>query len=289
MEEKAPRCDLKRKFLEDEDSNKPPAPQKRASFPKGKEEPEAMNQFDHVELEADLKDPRIAAKERAKRRNQIITELFTEELSGVAEVAYGDNDEKFNEYDDGIVIEPFNLNKESEEGYFDANGNYVEYVKDKEIEDAWAAAFTNYDQDQDLDIGIIKRRIANVLEHGETVLQALKRLKGTNSSNNRKEKMPTETKLVFDQLTEDAMNLMMRNGDYNVYHKTREVFQFEAEASQMLLMDTTTVAIWDVINYDPSTGLYCTAASAQWSLNEATGTYDQVHEATEEFVNFYIK
>lgn len=29
--------------------------------------------------------------------------------------------------EDGITIEPFNLNQEREEGYFDAEGNYVEY------------------------------------------------------------------------------------------------------------------------------------------------------------------
>ncbi|XVE93121.1 hypothetical protein REPUB_Repub01dG0162900 [Reevesia pubescens] len=57
------------------------------------------------------------------------------------------------------------------------------------------------------------------------VLQALSRLKG--ASNNRKEKMSAETKHVFDQLTEDAMKLM-ENGDYNVYHEKKEVFQHEA-------------------------------------------------------------
>lgn len=35
--------------------------------------------------------------------------------------------------DDGIAIEPFNLNKEREEGYFDASGNYVEYLNENEI------------------------------------------------------------------------------------------------------------------------------------------------------------
>lgn len=43
------------------------------------------------------------------------------------------------------------------------------------------------------------------------VLQALRRLKG---SSNRKEKMSAETKVVFDQLTEDAMKLM-EDGDYS--------------------------------------------------------------------------
>ncbi|XP_021282775.1 protein LIN1 isoform X3 [Herrania umbratica] len=259
MEEKPSSSHRKRQFFEDEDSNKPPA-QKRVRFPKGKKvKPgeEAVNRVDVEDGSGDLKDPRLAAKDRAKRRSQITTELFTEDGRGTlndvstAEVAYEDNE---NFVDDGIQIEPFNLNKEREEGYFDADGNFVEYVNDNEIKDAWldsveadtkyagkTSATTN-DEDhddvvaQDLssqDIGIMKRRIANVLEPGETVLQALRRLKGT--SNNRKEKMSAETKHVFDQLTEDAMKLM-ENGDYNVYHEKQEVFQREAEGYEKLAL-----------------------------------------------------
>lgn len=36
--------------------------------------------------------------------------------------------------EDGIQIEPFNLNKEREEGYFDADGNFVEYANKNEVE-----------------------------------------------------------------------------------------------------------------------------------------------------------
>ena len=43
------------------------------------------------------------------------------------------------------------------------------------------------------------------------VLQALRRLKG---NSDRKAKMSAETKIVFDQLTEDAMKLM-ENGEYS--------------------------------------------------------------------------
>jgi CD2 antigen cytoplasmic tail-binding protein 2 len=35
--------------------------------------------------------------------------------------------------DDGIRIEPFNLEREREEGYFDENGNFVEYARGNEI------------------------------------------------------------------------------------------------------------------------------------------------------------
>nr|KAJ0215718.1 hypothetical protein LSAT_V11C300141110 [Lactuca sativa] len=76
----------------------------------------------------------------------------------------------------------------------------------------------------------IKRRIVDVLQPGETVLRALRRLKG---SSNRKEKMSAETKIVFDQLNEDAMKLM-EDGDYNVYNEKQEVFQREAEGFENL-------------------------------------------------------
>ncbi|RVW67890.1 hypothetical protein CK203_061653 [Vitis vinifera] len=92
-------------------------------------------------------------------------------------------DENFD--DDGIQIEPFNLNQEREEGYFDSEGNFVEYVNEKEIKDAWLDSVdlepkfdkrnmvTKVEDDtQDLTtaaIGKIKRRIADLLEPGETV------------------------------------------------------------------------------------------------------------------------
>ncbi|KAK9286794.1 hypothetical protein L1049_015199 [Liquidambar formosana] len=247
MEEKSSRSHLKRPFLEDEDSDKPPM-QKRVRFPKGKKVKPGVEVVDTakpVDGPSDRMEPRLAAKERAKRRNQITAELFCDD--SLAEVNYEDNE---NFVDDGIQIEPFNLDQEREEGYFDADGNFVEYVKDNEIKDAWldsvevdprfaqiASSVTNItnteDDTQDLsseDIGKMKRRIADLLEPGETVLRALRRLKGTND---RKEKMSAETKLLFDQLTEDAMKLM-ENGDYNVYHEKQEVFKREAEGYERL-------------------------------------------------------
>lgn len=243
-------------FEEDDDSNK--NMQKRVRFPK-KKKPKAGGAAEPVaavkeeEEEAgppDLSDPRVAAKERAKRRSQMTTQLFTEdgeiELSRIsaAEVQYQEN-ESF--VDDGIQLEPFNLSREREEGYFDEAGNFVEYVPEKEEKDAWLDSLevdpkladrvstvpNNDDEEQELssdDVGKIKRRIANVLEPGETVLQALKRLKG---SNDKRVKMSAETKCIFDQLTEDAMRLM-ETGDYNVYHEEQEVFVREAEGYEAL-------------------------------------------------------
>lgn len=48
----------------------------------------------------------------------------------MADIFWQDNE---NFVDDGIQIEPFNLSKEREEGYFDADGNFVEYVRENDI------------------------------------------------------------------------------------------------------------------------------------------------------------
>ncbi|KAK3007383.1 hypothetical protein RJ639_017460 [Escallonia herrerae] len=240
--------------VDDDGSIKPPA-QKRVRFPKGKK----LKSGDEV---ADANQPaeegpverahaRLVARERKVMRNLLNEglrgEVMAEALHDISggEVHYKDN-ETF--VDDGIQIEPFNLTKEREEGYFDAAGNYVEFVNEKEIKDAWldnvdvASKFAertstvtnNEDDREDISsnaIGSMKRRIADALEPGETVLQALRRLKGT--TNNRKEKMSAGVKVVFDQLTEDAMKLM-ETGDYNVYDEKQEAFQREAEGYERL-------------------------------------------------------
>ncbi|OWM63594.1 CD2 antigen cytoplasmic tail-binding protein 2 isoform X1 [Punica granatum] len=252
------RSSRKRSFLEEDDdshSNKPPAP-KRVRFPKGKkvkpvDEGASKNLAPEEAGPVDLTNPRFASKERAKRRTQITADLLSEESRGAlndisaAEVTYEDNE---NFVDDGIQLEPFNLDKERQEGYFDAQGNFVEYVSEKEIKDAWLDSIevdtklaskipvstVTEDDKPELssdDIGRIKRRIADSLLPGETVLQALRRLKG--NSNNRKEKMSAETKHLFDQLTEDAA-MLMEHGEYNVYHEQQEVFEREAEGYERL-------------------------------------------------------
>ncbi|EEF32105.1 conserved hypothetical protein, partial [Ricinus communis] len=250
------RSNRKRPYLEqdlefDDDSSSKPPKQKKVRFPKGKKvKPgdEAPIAITKVLEEEDGQNPRLAAKERAKRRNLITAELFSEELNDVstAEVTYQDN-ESFVE--DGIQIEPFNLEKEREEGYFDEAGNFVEYVNENEVKDAWldsvavdpryagksSKVTTNEDDTKDdvielssEDLGMIKKRISSLLEPGETVLQALRRLKG--GSNKRKEKMSPQTQLLFDQLTEDA-NKLLDHGEYNVYHDKQEVFKREAETT----------------------------------------------------------
>eukprot|EP00262_Sarcandra_glabra_P015649 TRINITY_DN4880_c0_g1_i1.p1 TRINITY_DN4880_c0_g1~~TRINITY_DN4880_c0_g1_i1.p1 ORF type:complete len:403 (-),score=93.23 TRINITY_DN4880_c0_g1_i1:266-1474(-) len=248
----------KRPLSDVEDEPNQPPLQKRPRFPKGKKVKKGDEIAAEITVEkrpSDLADPRLASKERAKRRNQFTAELFSDQTSGIlqdinaAEVNYEDN---LNLEDDGIQMEPFNLNQEREEGYFDADGNFVEYVYQNEAKDAWLdsldsvkvdSRFAKKDSEKTIeeeedfhdlsseDMGKIKRRIANLLQPGETVLQALRRLKGT--SNDRKGRMTEETKLMFNQLTEDSMKLM-DNGEYNVYHDKQEIFEREAEGYEHL-------------------------------------------------------
>ncbi|XP_073141469.1 uncharacterized protein [Henckelia pumila] len=183
------------------------------------------------------------------RRTKINAELLNDENNDLvpdirkAEVQYKD-DEAF--VDEGVSIEPFNLDKEREDGYFDENGNYVEYIDQNEIKDAWLDSVDVYEKytgktsipesndARDLttdELAAVNRRISDVLEPGETVLRGLRRLKGT--STDKKLKMSAETKQLFDQLTDDAAKLM-DNGDYNVYEEKQESFQREAEGYEKL-------------------------------------------------------
>uniref|UniRef100_A0A6N2MPM6 OCRE domain-containing protein n=1 Tax=Salix viminalis TaxID=40686 RepID=A0A6N2MPM6_SALVM len=248
----------KRSFLEEiEDDESDISKQKKVRFPKGKKVKTGDETVDRSKAEeegpSERKDPRLAAKERALLRNEITAQIFCEDTNdaSAAEVAYEENE---NFVEDGILIEPFNLEKEKEEGYFDAEGNFVEYIIQNEIKDAWLdsiqvdprytgknsmVGINEHDDKDDVpelsskEIGAMKKRIANLLEPGETVLQALRRLKGR--SNKSKEKMSTETQLLFDQLTEDASKLL-NHGEYNVYYDKQEVFRREAEGYERLAL-----------------------------------------------------
>ncbi|XP_031491660.1 SUPPRESSOR OF ABI3-5 [Nymphaea colorata] len=257
------RSHLKRRAVEDLISeiepNKRPK-QREVKFPKGKKAKQGVEPlFDDASAGGGgpvrSTDPRVAAKERAVRRNQITAELFKDQDKGTpadiasAEVDYEDEE---NLDDEGVPIEPFNLNKEREEGYFDSAGNFVEYrVEKDEIKDAWIDSVgvsvrpvdksfkkpedtgDDYHDLSSAEIGRIKRRIANLLEPGETVLHALRRLKGTSNDKGKRGKMSGEAKALFDQLTDDSMKLM-ESGDYNVYHDKQETFVREAEGYERI-------------------------------------------------------
>ncbi|KAF2318395.1 hypothetical protein GH714_006544 [Hevea brasiliensis] len=92
------------------------------------------HEVEYIEdVQRDAKRPTFGC---AKRRNLITAEIFSEELNdaSAAEVAYEDNE---NFVEDRIQIEPFNLDKEREEGHFDAEGNFVEYMNKNELKCSW--------------------------------------------------------------------------------------------------------------------------------------------------------
>ncbi|XP_051187364.1 uncharacterized protein [Lolium perenne] len=227
---------------------------RKVRFPKGKKakhrDPSAAGgSGDAGAAEEDidsLMNPELAAVKRARRRHR----REGDDAQGTAnvkgfEMRYKDD---ANFIDDGIEIEPFNLDQEREEGYFDDNGNFVEFARGNDMKDAWldnVEVDTKYaekfqkkkdkeEEFQDLssdDIGKIKKRIADMLEADETIIQALKRLKS--SSTDERGRMTEGTQRMFDELTEAAMKLM-ENGEYNVYSDDRETFVREAEGYERL-------------------------------------------------------
>ncbi|KAL3814415.1 hypothetical protein ACJIZ3_015683 [Penstemon smallii] len=213
----------KRSFIEDDDSNKPPA-EKRVRFPKGKK----LKQGDYVPVSkgedviSNMKDARLISRERAMRRSKITTELLNDEITEnapdirKAEVKYKKMRTCFL-----INLDCQTLTKRS----VDVEPKYAKKSSITPNDDG---------KTQDLrteELAEINRRIADALEPGETVLRALRRLKG---STDKKQKMSAETKQLFDQLTEDAMKLM-ENGDYNVYEEKQESFKREAEGYEKLV------------------------------------------------------
>ncbi|CAM6087223.1 unnamed protein product [Calypogeia fissa] len=245
----------------DDDSDAEEAPRvKKARFPKGKKDSgKTLSVIDGEEDEGAIlsTDPRVAALERATRRDKVSEQLLSEDTAvpqdvAIAEEDYGEEAEE--RLEDGMRIEPFNLKQEREEGYFDADGNYVEYRNEDDTKDAWLdsvevdtrfaskAAAQSTAEDSGNEKGLSKReiadtqrRIANSLQPGETVLRALRRLKAVAKEEGaRNGRMEGDTKVVFDQLTEDAMKLL-DNGDYNIYEEKKETLQREVEGYEAIL------------------------------------------------------
>ena len=89
-------------------------------------------------------DPQAAAKKRAARRQEAaaaaaVAAALSEGGEEREEDAEEDDPEEsvgYNEAGEAVPLEPFNLSREREEGYFDADGSYVEYRLDG-LTDAW--------------------------------------------------------------------------------------------------------------------------------------------------------
>ena len=154
---------------------------------------------------------------------------------------------------DGFMA--FNLDEERRDGYFDDDGNYVEYAEEKVEADLWlekdaevderfasgvikrsTAALEEEDDAKAMserEVAAMQREIAGYLNPGETVLGALKRLggdakRGGGRAGKNKGKptkaMSEEEKRVFDKLTE-LSSALMGQGEYEVYTFRKEAFE----------------------------------------------------------------
>ena len=145
----------------------------------------------------------------------------------------------------------FNLDKERQEGYFDDDGNYVEYAEEEDETSLWldkdakvderlasgairrsTAAFEEEENAKAMterEVAMMQREIASYLKPGETVLGALKRLggstkKGGGGPPKQQKVMTDEDKKIFDKLTE-LSSALMGQGEYEVYTFQKEAFE----------------------------------------------------------------
>ncbi|RHY04239.1 hypothetical protein DYB34_003772 [Aphanomyces astaci] len=132
----------------------------------------------------------------------------------------------------------FNLKEDREEGHFDESGNFVwakeeqpmqedawlENVSAQEMEGAERARILRQEARTDDEETWTERRATSVfmevLEEGETVLKALKRL-GKKKKGSKGPEQTADMKREFDELTE-ATDFLMRQGKADVYHTPKE-------------------------------------------------------------------
>jgi len=184
-----------------------------------------------------------------------------DDVKDAEEALVGDDEGKESEF------MAFNLDKERQEGYFDDDGNYVEYAEEQDEADLWlekdakvderlasgaikrsTAAFEEEEGATSMserEVAVVQREIAGYLNPGETVLGALKRLggnakKGGGGRGGNQGKpakvMSDEEKKVFDKLTE-LSSALMGQGEYEVYTFRKEAFERAAN----LYAPTTTL------------------------------------------------
>jgi len=198
-----------------------------------------------------------------------------------------DDTGEWSDNDGNVEIEPFNLKKEQEEGYFDVNGHYVENRFKTGVKDAWldeydekwakqfrakeakAASEAKLDDDlplPPLDKSQLKSSIIELLNPRETVTSALKRYSGRGQDKRQKDIAK------FDRLTENA-DFLLAAGYTDVYSAKRE--KLEAELRQENRTDNVNAAsfstssgeavLWEYKVKDGTTfGPYTSQDMAAW-------------------------
>lgn len=191
----------------------------------------------------------------------------------VTDVERAEEDLEEDAEEDGIKIEAFNLKEERERGYFDEHGNYIEKTKskggyseeDEDEEEMEDDAWVHSEEAKAIDPATLKKiqerqkkmmenektraqvltavqiarlqwQIAKILDPGETVVRALKRLGGGRAGNRRHitkrakhdphhadQETPAD-KEKFNQLTE-AASALLDAGEMEVYTRDKSYFQ----------------------------------------------------------------
>ena len=176
-------------------------------------------------------------------------------------------------FDGDIRVTPFNLKEEMEEGHFDAEGNYIADKDTDEIQDGWLESVdwkrvkeleergvlnqdTHMNDEEEVKFDRIKtlKDVTALLRSGETVLTGLRRYGGKKSDSTRKWKKnkgnsqnkKTEVddgnkdneadKEALLKLTELA-DLLLSQGDFEIYSKTYEKLNFEIRKAEEQFAD----------------------------------------------------
>jgi hypothetical protein len=203
------------------------------------------------EIAMDAKVARTVKKQTSKDVEQ---STGTVELSRDEEFIKGvEGEDKTTErrfQDDGYTIEPFNLQNENDEGFYDIEGNYVRHSKKGEEFDAWNDGLEDHEMKMKVfDPKLIHKKpekveepinptelmqiICEILLDGENVKQALKRLapvqkfpktkKNQKIEKNKEIKVNLPSSEDFNKLT-DAAYKLSEDGYIDVYDDKKEIF-----------------------------------------------------------------
>jgi len=212
--------------------------------------------FAETDVERAAEEVATAAARRALQRKggarigdtELVDAAAAERLSRGAPAAAADEGE----------FEPFHLDAEREAGHFDADGHYVEDKQaDAEAEeDAWlegvevderhaakcareaAAEASKPARLSEAEMGRMKLEISELLQPGETVLRALRRMSGKPAAGSgrgrpapsaRASAVDPAQRAAFERLTELSSSLMAY-GEYDVYSAEQASFARAAAA-----------------------------------------------------------
>merc|ERR1712168_25317 len=177
------------------------------------------------------------------------------------------------QFDDGITFTPFNMRDELEDGHFDGDGHYI-FKKEREKSDGWIEnidfvginqhpkaleAYNRDDSDSDeelppMDLIIEYRKMIKLMEPGETVMKALRRLGGGKagiaSSSASQRWKAKKMKIEQSPVNVDKEGLLeltgladkiLQNGIFGIYQETFEKISHKIKVDDDRIQNERTV------------------------------------------------